>query len=84
MSRKLAFWKFPGELAIERTQLFSRVNVGPGYEGDLRSGSENSGGPVISLELPIFDQNQAQIAKERRVPCKTNEKDTSCSRNESP
>jgi cobalt-zinc-cadmium efflux system outer membrane protein len=52
------------ELAFERTQIFSRVNVGPAYEGDLGSGSENAGGPAISLDLPIFDQNQAQIAKD--------------------
>jgi cobalt-zinc-cadmium efflux system outer membrane protein len=52
------------ELSFEHTQVFSRVNVGPVYEGDLGSGSENAGGPAISLELPIFDQNQAQIAKD--------------------
>ncbi|MCI0453983.1 MAG: TolC family protein [Candidatus Dadabacteria bacterium] len=52
------------ELSFERTQVFSRVNVGPVYEGDLGSGSENAGGPAISLDLPIFDQNQAQIAKD--------------------
>jgi cobalt-zinc-cadmium efflux system outer membrane protein len=48
---------------FEKTQVFRNVGIGGAYEGDFGKGSDNSGGPVIGIELPIFDQNQAQIAK---------------------
>lgn len=47
--------------AFERTQLFKNVAVGPGYAGGF--GTADSGAPVLSVEVPLFDQNQAQIAK---------------------
>lgn len=47
--------------AFERTQVFQSVGLGPAYEGDFDV--ENTYGPAFSLQLPIFDQNQAQIAK---------------------
>jgi cobalt-zinc-cadmium efflux system outer membrane protein len=50
-------------LGFEKTQVFSNVGIGGAYEGDFGKGSDNSGGPVIGIEIPIFDQNQAQIAK---------------------
>jgi outer membrane protein, heavy metal efflux system len=50
-------------LGFERTRVFRNVGIGGAYEGDFGKGSDNSGGPIVGLELPIFDQNQAQIAK---------------------
>jgi outer membrane protein, heavy metal efflux system len=50
-------------LGFEKTQVFRNVAVGGAYEGDFGKGNDNSGGPIIGIELPIFDQNQAQIAK---------------------
>ena len=51
------------EVEYERTQIFSNVGIGPSWEGSLTEGSDNSFGPIFNLELPVFDQNQAQIAK---------------------
>jgi outer membrane protein, heavy metal efflux system len=51
------------EVEYERTRIFRSVGVGPAWEGSLTEGSDNSIGPIFSLELPVFDQNQAQIAK---------------------
>lgn len=48
-------------LALERSRIFSNVEIGVGYERD--TDRDESIGPEISLHLPIFDQNQAQIAK---------------------
>ena len=50
-------------LAFERTQLFRNISVGPGYAGGF--GTADSGGPLFDAEIPLFDQNQAQIAKAR-------------------
>jgi cobalt-zinc-cadmium efflux system outer membrane protein len=58
---RLAVERRRREVAYERTQVFKEVAVGPGYEGAF--GSDDGGGPVLGLDLPIFDQNQAQIAK---------------------
>ena len=51
------------EVEFERTQVFHSVGIGPSWEGSLTEGSDNSMGPIFNLELPIFDQNQAGIAK---------------------
>jgi cobalt-zinc-cadmium efflux system outer membrane protein len=48
-------------VALERSKVFSNVALGPGYAGGL--GTVDSGGPAIGIEVPLFDQNQAQIAK---------------------
>ena len=46
---------------LERALVWKSVTLGPGWEGDFQDteGGENSIGPAISIELPIFDQNQA-------------------------
>jgi cobalt-zinc-cadmium efflux system outer membrane protein len=48
-------------LALERAMIFKNVDVGGGYSHE--PGSEDKIGPALSLQVPIFDQNQAQIAK---------------------
>jgi len=58
---KLNVEKSEKNVAFQRTQLFQKVGLGPIYEGDFDD--ENTYGPGLSVELPIFDQNQAQIAK---------------------
>ena len=45
---------------FERTQVFRNVGLGPGYAGGF--GTQDAAGPNLTLEIPIFDQNQAQIA----------------------
>ena len=49
---------------LERALRWKTVLLGPGWEGDFGNiaGGENSIGSVISIELPIFDRNQAGIA----------------------
>ena len=49
---------------LERALIWKTVLFGPGWEGDFGdvAGGENSIGPALSIELPIFDQNQAGIA----------------------
>ena len=48
-------------LSYEHLQVFNNVGVGAGYAGGF--GTADSGGPELNLEVPIFDQNRAQIAK---------------------
>lgn len=45
---------------LERRRMWRSVKVGVGFETE---GSDLALGPAVNLELPIFDQNQAQIAK---------------------
>lgn len=47
-------------LPLERRRLLRDVSVGVALESE---GGETALGPAIELEIPIFDQNQAQIAK---------------------
>ncbi|HSW63743.1 MAG TPA: TolC family protein [Dissulfurispiraceae bacterium] len=48
-------------LALERALIFKNVGAGASYSHEPKN--ENRLGPSVSLQLPIFDQNQAQIAK---------------------
>lgn len=48
-------------VSLERRRVFDDVRIGAEFEGDLKG--ENAGGPALDLELPAFDQNQAQIAR---------------------
>jgi cobalt-zinc-cadmium efflux system outer membrane protein len=48
-------------LALERSRIFSNVESGAVYERGIEG--DESIGPEIGVQLPIFDQNQAQIAK---------------------
>ncbi len=48
-------------LALERTRIFTNVEAGAAYARES-DGAEFLG-PEIGIQLPIFDQNQAQIAK---------------------
>lgn len=47
-------------LALEDRYLLRNVSVGASLE---REGGDTQLGPAVRLQLPIFDQNQAQIAK---------------------
>ncbi|MEW6268772.1 MAG: TolC family protein [Thermodesulfobacteriota bacterium] len=49
------------QVALERRSVLGDVQLGPGYTGGL--GTADSGGPALQMGLPVFDQNQAQIAK---------------------
>lgn len=48
-------------IELERRRILRQVDVGIGYieEPDTGSGL----GPAIALEIPLFDQNQAQVAR---------------------
>lgn len=48
-------------LSLEKARIFSNVQAGVVYEKDIDS--EETIGAEIGLQIPIFDQNQAQIAK---------------------
>ena len=48
-------------ISFERSRVFKDVRAGFGYEKDL-DGSK-SGGPAISIQIPFFDFNQAQIKR---------------------
>ena len=51
-------------IAYQKTLVFRSVGAGAAYVGTLSPGVQNnSSGPALGLEVPIFDQNQAQIAK---------------------
>jgi cobalt-zinc-cadmium efflux system outer membrane protein len=47
-------------IPLERRRMWRSVKGGVGFESE---GSDLALGPAINLELPIFDQNQAQVAK---------------------
>ena len=47
-------------LALEKRSVWSNVNAGVSLESE---GGDTQLGPGVRLQLPIFDQNQAQIAK---------------------
>ncbi|QDU35330.1 Outer membrane efflux protein [Poriferisphaera corsica] len=48
-------------IEYQKTLIFPYVGGGLGWEGEITQG--NTFGPVGSMVVPIFDQNQAQIAK---------------------
>lgn len=48
-------------LALERARVFTEVEAGASFERDLDR--DNVVGPALGIQLPLFDQNQAQIAK---------------------
>ena len=56
--------KQAAQVGLERALVWRSVAFGPGWGGDFRrlTGGENTLGPTVSIELPIFDQNQAGIA----------------------
>lgn len=49
---------------LEQSLVWRSVSLGLAWEGDFEdfSGGENATGPLVSVELPIFDQNQAGLA----------------------
>jgi len=53
------------ELELEKTRILRHVALGVSYEKDPEAGGSDAEvlGPGIDIQLPIFDQNQAQIAK---------------------
>ncbi len=50
------------KLDLEQQSLFRVVELGVEYEREARDGGSVFG-PTLRIELPIFDQNQAQIAR---------------------
>lgn len=48
-------------LDLEKARVFTNVEVGAAYERE--TDGADLVGPAVGLQLPIFDQNQAQIAK---------------------
>jgi cobalt-zinc-cadmium efflux system outer membrane protein len=46
---------------LEHRRFFGDVAVGPAYNGGF--GVFDAGGPAVGVTLPLFDQNQAQIAR---------------------
>lgn len=49
------------QVTLERRSVLADVQLGPGYAGGI--GNADSGGPSLQMGLPVFDQNQAQVAK---------------------
>jgi cobalt-zinc-cadmium efflux system outer membrane protein len=51
-------------LKLEKALVWRSVMIGVAWQGDFKrvSGDDNSLGPALAVELPIFDQNQAGIA----------------------
>lgn len=49
-------------LAIERREAYGDLSIGPSFEQPSGSGN-NTLGAGLSAEIPLFDQNQAQIAR---------------------
>lgn len=47
-------------LALERKRIFTNVEAGVAYAKEV---GKDELGPAVGIQLPIFDQNQAQIAK---------------------
>lgn len=56
--------KWAAQVDLERALVWRSVAFGIGWGGDFHrlTGGENTLGPTVSIELPIFDQNQAGIA----------------------
>ena len=56
--------KWAAQVGLERALVWRAVSFGLGWGGDFRrlTGGENALGPTVSIELPIFDRNQAGIA----------------------
>ncbi len=48
-------------LALERAHVFTDIEAGAAFEREAEGGELV--GPALGLQLPLFDQNQAQIAK---------------------
>lgn len=58
---KLRVRRAENTLVLEKRLIFPAVSVGAGYEGDFNK--DNSKGPTVGIEVPLFDQNLAQIAR---------------------
>lgn len=53
------------QLALERANVFQNVNFGVGYKKEFTG--EFGVGPLINVDLPIFDSNYAHIARAKFV-----------------
>ncbi|MBL4699894.1 MAG: TolC family protein [Phycisphaeraceae bacterium] len=65
MSEKSAIDLSAKRLDLEKALTWNVVQLGVGYDGDFRSINNMNGntlGPVFSIEIPVFNQNQAGIA----------------------
>lgn len=56
--------RMASHLNLEKALVWRSVMIGVAWQGDFKrvSGDDNSIGPALAVELPIFDQNQAGIA----------------------
>jgi len=48
-------------LELERMRIFKHIGLGASYERDIEGTS--AFGPAVDIQLPLFDQNQAQVAR---------------------
>jgi cobalt-zinc-cadmium efflux system outer membrane protein len=51
------------KVAMEKWRILKEVHLGGSYEREVEG--DAAFGPVVDIQLPLFDQNQAQIAKAR-------------------
>jgi outer membrane protein TolC len=60
-AKEAAYRRTEQELRLAVLRQYPRIGVGPAFEHEL--GGENSLGLALSLELPLFNQNQGEIAE---------------------
>ena len=53
---------------LERRKAWGDVAAGPAFQNNGGSNGGDIAGPGLSLTLPIFDQNQAQVARASLTP----------------
>ena len=58
-----AYRRSEQELRLAVLQQYPRLGIGPGFEREL--GGDKSLGLALSLELPLFNQNQGEIVEKR-------------------
>jgi cobalt-zinc-cadmium efflux system outer membrane protein len=62
-SAAAAYREAEEQLRLAALEQYPRIGIGPAYERELEG--ENALGLGLSLELPVFDRNQAGIAEKR-------------------
>lgn len=64
-AKEAGYRKAEEGLRLAILQQYPRLKAGPAYSREL--GGENSLGPGLSLELPLFNRNQGEIAEKQAV-----------------